>query len=266
MVTKRILANDAKSLRELSAAVSREILEQISSGVTARPLRKDGVMALNPSAVWVVDTGEAWLEALDKPVQRLQAGDIIGPWAFGLGPIRLYGEAPSSQILAYDREAVEAVLQRDIELLKIWTAFVSTAAAAHFSAFAQLKSQSVPPLPRYRSFGQGEVILKEGEFSREVLSLVEGGAEVFVHGEKVGEIQRDEIFGALAALTGQARCATVVASRPSVCKVFVRDDFEDLLRSHSSLMAKLMEDIARAVDGLNEKVVDSKRAAPLLAR
>lgn len=265
MAQDTILNNDVALLKSLSSRVATEILAKIGQGVIARPVRQEGVVALDPSFIWVIDSGSVALEALDKPVQTLTAGDVVGPWIVGLGPMRLVGLEQSSQVRAYERDKMEAILQKDEGLLKLWASFLSVAATSYFAAFAQLKVQSVPPLPQYRSFGRGDVILKEGDLSREVLSLVEGGAEVFVHGEKVGEIHRDELFGALAALTDSPRGATVVASKPSVCMVFVRDDFEDLLKSHSKMMKKLMEDIARAVGDLNEKVAKKEKSAPWLA-
>jgi CRP-like cAMP-binding protein len=36
--------------------------------------------------------------------------------------------------------------------------------------------------------------------------------------------------------------------------VFERDDFEDLLRSHTALMSKLFEDMARAMHEANAKI------------
>jgi CRP-like cAMP-binding protein len=50
--------------------------------------------------------------------------------------------------------------------------------------------------------------------------------------------------------------ASVVAAKPTVCMVFERDDFEDLLRSHSSVMSKLVEDMARAMHEANATIAE----------
>jgi CRP-like cAMP-binding protein len=87
-----------------------------------------------------------------------------------------------------------------------------------------------------------------------VLCLVDGDADVIAHGAKVGSVKKEEIFGALAALSGAPRMASVVASKPTTCMVFERDDFEDLLRSHTSVMSKLFEDMARAMHEANARI------------
>jgi CRP-like cAMP-binding protein len=53
--------------------------------------------------------------------------------------------------------------------------------------------------------------------------------------------------------------ASVIASKPTRCMVFERDDFEDLLRSHTALMSKLFEDMARAMHEANTKIAALER-------
>jgi hypothetical protein len=48
-----------------------------------------------------------------------------------------------------------------------------------------------------------------------VLVIIEGHAEAFVDGLKVGEVPKEEIFGAMAVFTGERRNASVVTSEPS---------------------------------------------------
>jgi len=253
------------SAAELGEAVYREILSHVGNGLIFREIPRDGALSLEPQCVWYVKTGLVSLHVDETPLMNLTPGILVGPWMLGQQLMRLTGEAAMSDIVAVPYAEVEGVLAQSPRLFGLWNAYIMAAAAAHFAAFVQQRIESLPPLPQYRSFQKGDPILKEGEFSREVLVLVEGNAEVVVQGEKVGEVHRDEIFGALAALTGTARGATVIASKPSVCMVFERDDFEGLLRTHSKAMTKLVEDVARAMGDLNKKVVKREKSPPWLS-
>jgi CRP-like cAMP-binding protein len=59
---------------------------------------------------------------------------------------------------------------------------------------------------------EGEVILEEGGFSRELLAIEEGTAEVTRDGEKVAELGPGDVFGEAGMLDDSMRSATVVAT------------------------------------------------------
>ena len=157
-------------------------------------------------------------------------------------------------VVGYDNNELSTLFRQAASAFHHWSAMVTASASHYFAQFSSLKVKAVPPRPKFRSFSAGDVILKEGEFGQEVLCLVDGDADVIAHGTKVGKVKNEEIFGALAALTGAPRMASVVAAKPTTCMVFERDDFEDLLRSHTALMSKLLEDMARAMHEANATI------------
>lgn len=55
-------------------------------------------------------------------------------------------------------------------------------------------------------------IMKQGDFETSVYTMIEGGADVFVDGIKVGQIKRDQIFGAFSCLTSSPRSATIITN------------------------------------------------------
>jgi CRP/FNR family transcriptional regulator, cyclic AMP receptor protein len=69
------------------------------------------------------------------------------------------------------------------------------------AAFAQ--SKVVP---------EGEVILQEGGFSRELLAIEEGTAEVTRDGEHVADLGPGDVFGEAGMLDDSMRSATVTAT------------------------------------------------------
>jgi CRP/FNR family transcriptional regulator, cyclic AMP receptor protein len=69
------------------------------------------------------------------------------------------------------------------------------------AAFAQ--SKEVP---------DGEVVVEEGGFSRELLAIEEGTAEVTRDGEKIADLGPGDVFGEAGMLDDEMRSATVTAT------------------------------------------------------
>jgi CRP-like cAMP-binding protein len=63
-----------------------------------------------------------------------------------------------------------------------------------------------------REVPEGEVVLEEGGFSRELLAIEEGAAEVTRSGEHVADLGPGDIFGEAGMLDDQMRSATVTAT------------------------------------------------------
>jgi CRP/FNR family cyclic AMP-dependent transcriptional regulator len=69
------------------------------------------------------------------------------------------------------------------------------------AAFAQ--SKEVP---------QGETVLEEGGYSRELLAIEDGTAEVSRDGQKIADLGPGDIFGEAGMLDDEMRSATVTAT------------------------------------------------------
>lgn len=111
------------------------------------------------------------------------------------------------------------------------------------------------PQPGFRRFADGEAIITEGDEAEYVYTILEGAADVSVDGVKVGEINEEEIFGAMAVLTGQRRAATVRARGSCSVMMVARDDFATLVNTHPNLFVNLLRDMTRTIVSLNERVV-----------
>lgn len=107
--------------------------------------------------------------------------------------------------------------------------------------------------PVIRNFEAGQTILSQGGIDDDVYTLVEGTAEAFVNGEKVGDILRGEIFGMLAAITNSPRTATVVACERCMVAVVPKDKFISLIRSRPESVLKVVQDMGRMIVDLNNR-------------
>jgi CRP/FNR family transcriptional regulator, cyclic AMP receptor protein len=63
-----------------------------------------------------------------------------------------------------------------------------------------------------REVPEGEVIVEEGGFSRELLAIEDGTAEVTRGGEKIADLGPGDIFGEAGMLDDEMRSATVTAT------------------------------------------------------
>jgi cAMP-dependent protein kinase regulator len=64
------------------------------------------------------------------------------------------------------------------------------------------------------SVSEGDVLVREGDFSYELMAIEEGQAEVRRGGETVATLGSGDFFGEIGVLKNELRTATVVAATP----------------------------------------------------
>jgi CRP-like cAMP-binding protein len=65
-----------------------------------------------------------------------------------------------------------------------------------------------------KEIDEGETVIEEGGFSRELLAIEEGNAEVTRDGEHIADLGPGDIFGEAGMLDDEMRTATVTATSP----------------------------------------------------
>lgn len=95
-----------------------------------------------------------------------------------------------------------------------------------------------------RDFGEGEVILREGDKGDDFYIVEEGEVKVTkegVEGEVSKRLSTGAYFGERALLTNDARAATVTSVTPTRCQVLDRSTFKRLLGPLEDIMRSRME-------------------------
>jgi hypothetical protein len=244
------------TLNTLQKQVGREILSCVARQGLPRTVSEDASLHFDSSLIWWVANGSAAVEYKDKVLLTLCEGDIIGPWFAALDPLHLgVSGAQPCELIGFRQDTIWKIASSTPPKMRLWSQFQTAMCSRFFEVFAALQTSSVAPAPQYRHYAPGETIILEGQVGNEVFVLTDGTARVSVRGDQVGEIHRDEVFGALAALTEGVRTATVVATEPCDCMVFPKDEFRELLRTNPRLLDKLFHDFARALHDLNDSVV-----------
>ena len=189
-----------------------------------------------------------------------QEGDLIGlqqgqAWS----DCRLCSDGPL-RLLPYRRtELIQHVFaepERAEQLLEYLLG--QMAMLAH--AVAELKPREFRSTNGFKRVESGEVLIKQGDVADHVFVLIEGHAEAFVDGHKVGEVPKDEIFGAMAVFTGEPRNATVIAREPSTVMLIPGDQFLNMTRNNPKIAHSLIESMARRIGQLNQQI--TRMSAP----
>jgi len=81
-----------------------------------------------------------------------------------------------------------------------------------FSDASDEELRKVAVFAQSREVSEGEVVIQEGGYSRELLAIEDGTAEVTREGEHIADLGPGDIFGEAGMLDDQMRSATVTAT------------------------------------------------------
>ena len=250
------------ALNEKAHAMALKIFERLPCEKTKKTVEaSDNVLADDLYKKWRLVTSGSF--SFYKGVERIwlhEKGDVLGlPHYQNIGEQRIASELPF-EVLEVENAALEKCLSESTELQKMW--------ADYFLVHAQLLSLLVSSLlpkadlfqPKVVNFKKGEAIIKQGSKSAEVYSMMNGRAVVTMDGVEVGTVSEDDIFGFIAALTASPRTATVTAQEDCVLLEVSSDHFLELIRSRPAKIFQLLTSMAKAMVGLNSKVIDLTKA------
>lgn len=85
------------------------------------------------------------------------------------------------------------------------------------SIFAELEDADLAKIAAFadeRSVSEGDTIVREGDYSDDLITIEEGTAAVKRGGETVAELGPGDFFGELGVMQNEMRAATVVATSP----------------------------------------------------
>ena len=83
--------------------------------------------------------------------------------------------------------------------------------------FSELSSQEANRLATFAtetSAAEGQILMKEGDYSVELIAIEEGTAEVLQNGDKVASLGPGDLIGEMGLLEHRPRNADVIASSP----------------------------------------------------
>ncbi len=83
--------------------------------------------------------------------------------------------------------------------------------------FSQLSEEEAKRLAAFAtetSIAEGQILMKEGDYSTELIAIEEGTADVIQHGQVIASLKEGDLIGEMGLLERQPRNADVIATSP----------------------------------------------------
>lgn len=195
-----------------------------------------------------------------RPLFYLQEGDLLGlRQGIDLPPCRYSSDEPVT-LIPYSRSEVFQHIYASESRQELFIQYLIGQTALLSDTLARLKQPDIRPSTGFQHYAAGEELIHQGDDADHVFIIIEGHAEAMVDGQKVGDVQKDEIFGAMAVFTREKRSATVVASEACTVMVIPKEQFLSLMQSNPRIAHSLIESMARRIDLLNKEVTQLRLA------
>ena len=190
----------------------------------------------------------------DRPLFYMQEGDLVGLRQGIELPLCRYRSDETIRVIPYSRPRVFQHIHGDLRKQELFTQYLIGQTALLSDALARLKQPEIQPITGFQHFATGDELIRQGDDADNVFIIIEGQAEALVDGQKVGDVQRDEIFGAMAVFTQEKRSASVIATAPCTVMLIPKDQFLGLMHSNPKIAHSLIKSMARRIDLLNKEV------------
>lgn len=194
-----------------------------------------------------------------RPLFYMQEGDLLGLRQGVEMPACRYASDEPVTLIPYTRAAVFKHIYASEERQELFVQYLVGQTALLSNALAQLKQTDINPATGFQSFAGGEELIHQGDDADHVFIIIEGHAEAYVDGHKVGEVEKDEIFGAMAVFTREKRSATVIASEPCTVMIIPKEQFLGLMQSNTRIAHSLIESMAKRINLLNREVTQLRQ-------
>ena len=112
-----------------------------------------------------------------------------------------------------------------------------------FESFSQDDLRKIAPFAEEHSVGDGETLVREGDYAYDLMIIEEGKAEVRHAGDKIAELGTGDFFGEMGVLERDRRNADVVAVSPMRLISFKTYDVKRMERNLPAAVEKLREAI-----------------------
>jgi CRP-like cAMP-binding protein len=189
------------------------------------------------------------------PLLVYEEGDLVGVNSSELYPLTIETTSFAAVVSVFSTEHLHAQAAQSQQSMAVLNDYLCASSMLFLSLLAERLRLSTSLTPVLRVYHAGEVILAQGNSGNSVMTMVEGEAHVEVDGVQVGVVHKDEIFGAIAAITGSERSATVVAASDCLVMELEATQFQALLQTHPALVTRLICDMAKTIKSLNTQLV-----------
>ncbi len=83
-----------------------------------------------------------------------------------------------------------------------------------FSELSETEAKRLAAFGTETSAAEGQILMKEGDYSVELIAIEEGTADVIQKGKKIASLKQGDLIGEMGLLEHRPRNADVIASSP----------------------------------------------------
>ena len=206
--------------------------------------------------LFLIQDGALQLSHNGYSLVTFEEGDLIGITHSFSVPTPIFRTDEYVELVTIDRNEFLRHVYSDKRLLHYWSQYLITLNAILLNYLAEQHKEQTRPVAGFQNVQAGEVIIQQGDVADHVYTIISGSADVFVDGVKVGEIGEEEVFGAMAVFTGEARSATVTATSTSTIMAVPKEDFTLLIEAQPKAALNLIEDLARRISTMNQQLIE----------
>lgn len=236
-----------------------ELLKGCSPVKTDITVDEDNPLDPQSSSIYLVKQNDIYEKYDEQVIVIHEEGDLVNVDALMHTKLSYYDTDFPAVVDEYDGEKFLQQILEDKTKLNIWNQYQTCLIQNNQLLMAYFSRQDTEFLPEFREYKKDDVIIEENTEGDEVFTLVNGSARVFSNGEEVGEIQKDEIFGAIAALTNTKRNATIIATSDCDTLVAKSENFRSILDTRPDIIQKLIQDMARTIVSSNERIIELQK-------
>jgi CRP/FNR family transcriptional regulator, cyclic AMP receptor protein len=124
-----------------------------------------------------------------------------------------------------------------------------------FEGLTTKELESVADACKRAEFRSGYDIVTQGDPSARLYIIVDGTADVLVHGTKVRTIGPGDYFGEMAVIDGQPRTATVTATSPVSVLSLAHFNVKRLLRTLPDIGFKMLRNACERIRALESEPI-----------
>jgi CRP-like cAMP-binding protein len=83
-----------------------------------------------------------------------------------------------------------------------------------FSELSEAEAKRLAAFANETSIAEGQILMKEGDYSTELIAIEEGTADVIKGGERIASLGQGDLIGEMGLLSREPRNADVIATSP----------------------------------------------------
>lgn len=253
------IPDECKALWQECHQLVPRFLQGATPRSTNQTITTDSVLPQDDNLIYLITDGILNEYYQDQLILSYEDGDVAGADSLWQAKTTVLRADFAIRVDTYDKHDMIRHILGDAQRSEAWMRYLANLSQSFQILMSHFNRQETSFHPELREYAEGDVIIHEGASDSEVFTLLSGSAHAMIGDTLVGEINTDEIFGAIAALTGTPRTASIIAQTDCTALVVQADKFRNLIAVRPDTVTKLVEDMTRTIVSCNEKIVDLSR-------